>query len=194
METQTLDDMKSCLKSPSYARSGDMYSHVGTVPRSESFRKSFRALKERKKSEQEEQEGTSVLKAGEHVRDSPLLSALSSLSLTTMEPLPVSDRLLPTTPTPTRAAPLTSAPDSPLRDQSHVKLSSHEASRKKPKRELLNTSKAAPKQDVYVPMDPIFGAGHGHADHQTERQRGAACAQEADNTAGSSQEVRSGDR
>ncbi|KAG7219213.1 hypothetical protein INR49_019273 [Caranx melampygus] len=121
---QSVDDMESCLHSPGYARSTDMYTHVGTVPRSERQKKSCKGLKEKKKKKKEEEEeeeregesgGQSQRKAGEHVRDSPLLSALSSLSLSSPDrPLPVSaaGRPLPTTPSPTRTSPLTSAPES----------------------------------------------------------------------------------
>ncbi|KAM6930860.1 SH2 domain containing 3Cb [Xenentodon cancila] len=200
VENQTVDDMESCFHSPSYARSSDMFTHISTMPRSER-RKTFRGLKERTKSEKEEQEGMSAgqskLKAGECVRDSPLLSALSSLSLTGMElHPPVSDRLLASTQTPIRATPLTSAPDSCLTDLSHDPVTSHMASGSNSDREPVNMyrCKTVPKQDVYVPMDPISGPAHSHVDPHTERQRGLTCAQETSKTASSSQEVGSVDR
>uniref|UniRef100_A0A3B4UJ71 SH2 domain containing 3Cb n=1 Tax=Seriola dumerili TaxID=41447 RepID=A0A3B4UJ71_SERDU len=52
---QSVDDMESCLHSPSYARSTDMYTHVGTVPRSERQKKSCKGVG-RSAPEQEEEE------------------------------------------------------------------------------------------------------------------------------------------
>ncbi|XP_028271094.1 SH2 domain-containing protein 3C-like [Parambassis ranga] len=159
-------DMEPCLRSPGYARSSDMYTHVGTVPRSERQKKSCRGLKEKKKKEEEETTG-GLSKTGDHVRDSPLLSALSSLSLSSMEPPQSAPaRLLPTTPTPSRASPLTSASDGGL-------SSCHEASRSQ------HASNTASPQDVYVPMDPITEAARSPVGPRSERPRGVTCAQEA---------------
>lgn len=160
---QPLDDMELCLRSPGYARSSDMYTHVGTVPRGERQTKSCRGLQERKKKKEEEEEAATggLSKTRDHVRDSPLLSALSSLSLSSMEPpQPASARLLPpTAPTPGRASPLTSASDG-----------SHEASRSQ------HASNTTSPQDVYVPMDPIVEAARSHVVPQSERPRGVTCA------------------
>lgn len=198
--------MESCLRSPSYARSTEMYTHVGTVPRSQKQKKSCKGLKEKKKKEEEEKGvggGPSQWKAGEHVRDSPLLSALSSLSLTSLDqPLPVSAtaRPLPATPTPSRASPLTSAPGSRFNDP----IKSQEAFSKTmddldtPVTERSNMATSGPKvvssQDVYVPMDPITEAGHSHVDDQTERQRGVTSKQETTKTVDGWQEVGSVNR
>ncbi|XP_069025503.1 SH2 domain containing 3Cb isoform X1 [Embiotoca jacksoni] len=196
---QSADDMEPCLRRPGYARSSDMYTHVGTVPRSEGPKKSFRGQsKKRKKKEEEEEEegmsrGQSKWKLGEHVQDSPLLVALSSLSLSSMERLqPVSSRPLPATPAPSRASPLTSAPESHFNDPSEV--TDREALRSRcDLRAASETSvtathepKAGSTQDVYVPMDPIVETARNHVDPQTERQRQEAA------TVNRSQEVKKG--
>ncbi|XP_034451244.1 LOW QUALITY PROTEIN: SH2 domain containing 3Cb [Hippoglossus hippoglossus] len=184
---KTVDDMESCLHNPSYARSSDMYTHVGTVPRSER-KKSFRGLKEKKKRREEEEEdggvsgGQGQCKAGEHVPDSLLLSALSSLTLTSPDrPLPVSaaSRPLPATPTPSRASPLTSGPDGFSRPPGELDKSQDAPSRSKdaletsrpvkyPPNMATNGPKVVPAQDVYVPMDPITEAAR---DDQREKQQ-----------------------
>ncbi|KAL7392044.1 hypothetical protein ABVT39_018756 [Epinephelus coioides] len=200
---QAVDDMEDCLHSPSYARSSEMYTHVGTVPRSQKS-KSCKGLKEKKKKKEEEEErvsgGQSQWKAGEHVRDSPLLSALSSLSVTSLE-RPVSARPLPATPTLSRASPLTSAPESCFRDppadpirsqgsflQSRDALESGRAM--EPSNMATNGPKVAPLQDVYVPMDPIAEAARSHVGEQTERQRGVTSTQETTRTVNGLQEVK----
>ncbi|CAG5919364.1 unnamed protein product [Menidia menidia] len=162
---QSLDDMEPRLHSPGYARSEDMYTHVGTVPRGEGRRKSRRGAKGQKAEEAGPRGGPGRPKAGEHVPDSPLLSALSSLSLTSMEP--VSTRPLPSTPTPVRASPLTSAPGGDVGNAPDDPAARCQAPQRATKPHRRNT--AASKQDVYVPMDPV-------SDPQTERQRGLACA------------------
>ncbi|XP_023199123.1 SH2 domain-containing protein 3C isoform X1 [Xiphophorus maculatus] len=138
-ETQSLEDMQSGLRSPGYARSSDMYTHVGTVPRGEKQKKSLRGRKAA-----ESPEGGS-LNPGENVRDSPLLGALSSLSLTNLE------QVRPAAPC--RVSPLTPAPagcpsDDPVtqREAQHFNMAS--------------------KQDVYVPMDPISERARSHGDPQ----------------------------
>lgn len=142
-ETQSLEDMQSGLRSPGYARSSDMYTHVGTVPRGEKQKKSLRGRKAA-----ESPEGGS-LNPGEHVRDSPLLGALSSLSLTNLE------QVRPAAPC--RVSPLTPAPagcpsDDPVtqREAQHFNMAS--------------------KQDVYVPMDPISERARSHGDPQETTQ------------------------
>ncbi|XP_049435534.1 SH2 domain containing 3Cb isoform X1 [Epinephelus fuscoguttatus] len=199
---QVVDDMGDCLRSPSYACSSEMYTHVGTVPRSQKS-KSCKGLKEKKKKEEEEERvsgGQSQWKAGEHVRDSPLLSALSSLSVTSLD-RPVSARPLPATPTLSRASPLTSAPESCFRDppadpirsqgsflQSRDALESGRAM--EPSNMTANGPKVAPSQDVYVPMDPIAEAARSHVGEQTERQRGVTSTQETTRTVNGLQEVK----
>ncbi|GLD61404.1 SH2 domain-containing protein 3C-like isoform X1 [Lates japonicus] len=200
---QSVDDMECCPQSPSYARSSDMYTHVGTIPRSER-QKSCKGLKEKKKKEEKEEEGVSrgqsQWKAGEHVRDSPLLSALSSLSLTSLDqPLP---RPLPSTPTPSRASPLTSAPQRCLRDPSGDLIKNQEALSGSQDaletaslvKSLSNMATNGPKvvsaQDLYVPMDPITEATRNHVDDQKERQwRITQTAQETKNHVNVMQEV-----
>lgn len=181
---QSVDDMEPCLHSPSYAHSSEMYTHVGTVPRSQKQKKSCKGLKEKKKKKEEEvvgedgvSGGKSQWKAGEHVQHSPLLSALSSLSLTSLDrPLPVSAlaRPLPATPVPSWASPLTSAPDpsmETLKSREALSRSKDALETDKSVREPLNMATNGPKvaspQDLYVPMDPIAEAAHSH---QTERQ------------------------
>ncbi|XP_029295383.1 SH2 domain-containing protein 3C-like isoform X2 [Cottoperca gobio] len=193
---QSVDDMEDCLRSPCYARSSEMYTHVGTVPRSQKQKNSYRGLKEKNKKEEEGVSGgQSQWKAGEHVRDSPLLSALSSLSLTSL------DRPLPATPTPSWASPLTSAPEScfndplvgPIKSQgslsrSRYALETGQAVRE-PSNMATNGPKAALAQDVYVPMDPIAEATRSHVCDQTERQRGVTSTQETTKTVNSFQGV-----
>ncbi|XP_060927648.1 SH2 domain containing 3Cb [Limanda limanda] len=184
---QSVDDMEACLHSPGYARSSDMYTHVGTVPRSDRQKKSFKGLKEKMKRRKEEEEdggvsgGQGQCKAGEHVPDSLLLSALSSLTLTGLDrpvpvPVPAATRPLPATPTPSRASPLTSGPEGFSRppgelDKSRDKIKDAlETSRpvKYPSNMATTGPKVSPAQDVYVPMDPITEAAR---DPQREKQQ-----------------------
>ncbi|TDH13213.1 hypothetical protein EPR50_G00055270 [Perca flavescens] len=209
---QSVDDMEACLRSPSYARFSEMYTHVGTVPRSQTQKKSCRGQKEKKKKEEEGlvSGGQSQWKAGEHVRDSPLLGALSGLSTTSLDrPLPVSAPAwpLPATPTPSRASPLTSAPENcfnnpsvdPVRSPGSLSKSRDalESGRavKGPSNMATNGPKAALPQDVYVPMDPIAEAARSHVGVHTERQRGATSrpTQETTKSETGSQEVNRGD-
>ncbi|XP_068594966.1 SH2 domain containing 3Cb [Brachionichthys hirsutus] len=178
---RSVDDMEPCLYSPGYASSKEMYTHVGTVPRSLRQKKSCKGLNEKKMHREEEDvvNGKNQ-KAGEQVRPSPLLGALSSHSLTSLnQPLPSSSqsRPLPATPVPSWASPLTSAPESCFHDPSADLIMSQEPPswRKKavetavPVRKSSNMatrdSKVAPLQDVYVPMDPI---AHNNVDDQTK--------------------------
>ncbi|KAM4578296.1 SH2 domain containing 3Cb isoform 2-T2 [Fundulus diaphanus] len=167
-ETKSVDDMESGLRSPSYARSSDMYTHVGTVPRNEKQKKSFKGLKAA-----ESTEGLS-LKAGEHVRDSPLLGALSSLSLTSAEqPQPVLAQ--PLTAAPSRTSPLTSAPAGCFGDLSDARVAQRDTTTGKPAREHLHM---VSKQDVYVPMDPISERARSHIEPQAEKQETTEAPQE----------------
>ncbi|XP_034727063.1 SH2 domain containing 3Cb isoform X1 [Etheostoma cragini] len=204
----SVDDMEACLRSPSYACSSEMYTHVGTVPRSQKQKKSGRGLKEKKKKEEEGlvSGGKSQWKAGEHVRDSPLLSALSSLSLTSLDrPLPVSAPAwpLPAIPTPSQASPLTSAPEScytdpladPVKSQGSLSQSRDALETgfvREPYNMATNGTKAALPQDVYVPMDPIAEAARSHVGDHTARQQGAASrpTQETTKSVTGSQEVK----
>lgn len=175
---QSVDDMEPCLHSPSYAHSSEMYTHVGTVPRSQKKKMSCKGLKEKKKKKEEEEEGASGRKsqweAGEHVQPSPLLSALSSLNLSSLDrPLPVSapDRPLPATPVPKWASPLTSASDpsgDPLKSQEASSHSKYAIETEKSVREPLNMATNGPKvassQDLYVHMDPIAEAARSHTE------------------------------
>lgn len=207
MGNHSVDDMESCLHSPTYARSCEMYTHVGTVPRNDKQKKSFKGLKEKKtktEEEEEEEKGMSErqgnLKAGEHVRDSPLLGALTSLSVNNMEkPQPASAlaRSLPVTPTSSRTSPLTSESDSC--DPAVEPLTSSEALKRKNDLETarepsVKSHKATSNQDLYVPMDPIAETAHSHLDPQTERLRGVTRTQETTTTVKSSQEVEYADK
>ncbi|XP_054467014.1 SH2 domain containing 3Cb [Anoplopoma fimbria] len=181
---QSVDDMEECLRSPGYACSSQMYTHVGTVPRSLSQKKSSRGLKEQKKKkkeeeeeEEEEEEGQSLWEAGEHVRDSPMLSALSSLSSPSLDQTrpgsgSKSARPLPATPTPSRASPLTSAHGSYFNDPSADPFKSQSVSRIWDASEPLNMTTTGPKrgssQDVYVPMDPIDKAARSQTQETTK--------------------------
>lgn len=198
---QSVDDMESCPLNSNYACSTEMYTHVGTVPRNQKKKKSCKGLNEKKKKEEEE-EGGSQSKTGEHVRDSPLLCALSSLSLTSLDHhLPVSPlaRPLPATPVARRASPLTSASENssndptadPIKRQEALSQSQDALVTDEPKKEPSNMATNGPKtalsQDVYVRMDPITEAAHSHVDNQTERQQVVTSKQETTKTANSSE-------
>ncbi|XP_075935001.1 SH2 domain containing 3Cb [Anarhichas minor] len=178
---QSVDDLDACLRSPGYACSSQMYTHVGTVPRSLSQKKSCRGLKEKKKKKEEEEE-QSQWKEGEHVRDSPLLSVLSSLSVTSLDRTllgPATARPLPTTPTPSRASPLTSAHESHFNDPSADPFKSQSVSRsrdaleREPSDMATNGPKGASSQDVYVPMDPIAEAARSQTQKTTKTVSGS---------------------
>ncbi|TMS03240.1 SH2 domain-containing protein 3C [Larimichthys crocea] len=186
---QSVDDMGSGPLNSSYACSTEMYTHVGTVPRNHKKKKSCKGLKEKKKKkeeeEEEEKEKEGGSQTGEHVRDSPLLGALSSLSLPSLDhPLPVSPlaRPLPATPAARRASPLTSASENCSNDPSADPVKRQEAlsQRKdalvtdKPEKEPSNMAtngQTALLQNVYVRMDPVTEAAPSHVDNQTKRQR-----------------------
>lgn len=142
-----MDDMQSGLRCPGYARSSDMYTHVGTVPRGEKQKKSLKAA--------------GSLNPGEHVRDSPLLGALSSLSLTD----PERERPLPAAPC--RVSPLTPAPAGCPSDEPVTQ------------REAQQFNMAS-KQDVYVPMDPISERARSHGDPTAWRQETTQAPQEVE--------------
>ncbi|XP_037114880.1 SH2 domain containing 3Cb isoform X1 [Syngnathus acus] len=69
------DDTEAGPHLRGYARSGAMYTHVGTVPRRD---------RQPSKMNTDWEEGEARTATAEHVRDSPLLGALSSLSLHTV--------------------------------------------------------------------------------------------------------------
>uniref|UniRef100_UPI003AACAA48 SH2 domain-containing protein 3C-like n=1 Tax=Centroberyx gerrardi TaxID=166262 RepID=UPI003AACAA48 len=202
---QSVDDMESCLRSPGYARSSDMYTHVGTVPRSDR-RKSCKDSKKKKKKKEggggqaEAGGGQSQQRAGEQVRDSPLLSALSGLSLTAL------DRPLPAVPMPTRPPPPSHSPasdrgSSEPRTPSGESLSCEDAVEKPSNMAAAaapgppslvnrpNAVSAGPAQDLYVPMDPIAEATRGHVEQRTGKRRGVIRTQETANPPEGSQEV-----
>ncbi|KAM6944416.1 SH2 domain containing 3Cb [Lycodopsis pacificus] len=185
-QEQSVDDMDACLRSPGYACSSQMYTHVGTVPRSLSQKKSCRGLKEKKKKKKEEEEEVeeeqSQWKEGEHVRDSPLLSVLSSLSVTSLDRTllgPATARPLPTTPTPSRASPLTSAHESRFNDppvdpfKSRSVSRSRDALEREPSNMATNGPKGASSQDVYMPMDPIAEAARIQTQKTTKTVSGS---------------------
>lgn len=166
-----MDDMEPRLHTPGYACSSQMYTHVGTVPRSQ--KKSCTGLKEKnknKKKKEDEEEGEEQREAGEHVRDSPLLSALSGLSETSLDrtlPGPAPARPLPSIPSLVRASPLTSAHESRFNGRLADPLKSRSGSREALERETsdmtTNGITAASPQDVYVPMDPIAEAARSQS-------------------------------
>ncbi|KAF7662573.1 hypothetical protein LDENG_00232870, partial [Lucifuga dentata] len=216
---QSVDDMESCLHSPSYTRSSDMYTHVGTIPRSEKQKKSWKGLKEKqkKKKNEEEEEGASGGQiqcwVGEHVTESPLLSALSSLSMTSLDhPVPSSGkaRPLPATPMLTHSSPLTSTPTSrftDLNDSSRKSTKNQEAllrcedtletGRTVEESNMADTPQingstgvlTCVSQDLYVPMDPIAEVACSHVEEQRETQQGDMRTQETTKPANNSQEV-----
>ncbi|KAM9465196.1 SH2 domain-containing protein 3C-like isoform 2-T2 [Salvelinus alpinus] len=101
----SVDDMDTCLLSPGYARSSDMYTHVGTVPRKER-EKSSKGSKKKRSSKGQISGGQSQCQAGDYVRDSPLLSVLSSTHLSALEkPLPggLTGKTLPVVQAPTHS-------------------------------------------------------------------------------------------
>lgn len=122
--SHSADDVESCLRPPGYARSSDMYTHVGTVPRWQ---------RQKKKSVRG---GGRQREAGERVRDSPLLSALSSLSGSRTP-----------RPEPPRGPPGRPLPEDPV--------TRHRAAGSQRAAHSLNMARPAAVQDVYVPMDPI---------------------------------------
>lgn len=190
VENQPVDDMEPCPHNGSYICSSHMYTHVGTVPRSEKQKKTFRGLKEKKKKGEEEEGasgGKGQWKEEDHVRESPLLSALASLSQSSL------DRPLPTTPTPSSDSPLTSAPESCFSDPIRSK-DDPDRSVRSPSNMATNDPKAVSVQDVYVPMDRIVEAAHSHMNDQTERLHDHTGSQETTRTVNCSQEVATVDR
>ncbi|KAK2838111.1 hypothetical protein Q5P01_015323 [Channa striata] len=165
-EEPSLDDAKVGVTSPGYACTSHMYTHVGTVPRSERHKLGLRGQKEKTKTGGQGEGGSggqSQWQAEEHVRDSPLLSALSSLSLTGLDqPVLMSAlaRPLPATPLLGRASPLTSTPRSCDGDPSGGPADTKDALEPLGRAgELSNMAHISPKvvssQDVYVPMSRI---------------------------------------
>lgn len=190
-----MDDIEPCLHSSSYAHSSEMYTHVGTIPRRETQKKSCRGTKE-KKSEEERGEAKearmkSQWKAEEHVQHSPLLLALSNHSLTSLDqPLspPAASRLLPCTPAPGRASPLTSPPHPTEVLWKSKDVAEADGCVRKPSNMAVSGAKAASPQDLYVPMDPICERAHTQMSAQTKSHRGVAVKQETTKPANDSQE------
>lgn len=141
----------------------------------------------------------SQLKAEEHVQHSPLLHALSSLSLTSLDqPLSVSaaSRPLPCTPAPGGSSPLTPPPD-PWRKASdpgeapsrnYVDVPGADRCMRNPSNMAASEATAASPQDLYVPMDPIHESAHTQAGEK-KTQRSMAAGQEATKPTNDSQEV-----
>ncbi|XP_054628199.1 SH2 domain containing 3Cb isoform X2 [Dunckerocampus dactyliophorus] len=162
---RSADDIQSGPQQGGYVRSSDMYTHVGTVPRGERHQWNCRGMKQTstKTTGDEEERGGGWRRAGagEHVRDSPLLSALSSLSLNSADrPASASaaTRPLPATPRLSRPSPLTS--DSSSSDPWWVAARSQDAEGAPATAPSIVPK--SPAQDVYVPMDPISDAAHRH--------------------------------
>lgn len=174
-EAKSVDDMESCSSSGSYVSSSHMYTHVGTVPRSETQRKTFRGQKEKKKKKGEQGDqgegasgGRGQWKGEDHVRDSPLLSALASLSQSS-----------PDRPLPSRGPPPTSSLSPALREP----ISSEHGTASSVGRPPHMAADVVSAQDVYVPMDRIVAAAHGHVTEQTERSRDRTGTPETSRTA-----------
>uniref|UniRef100_A0A3Q0RIX7 SH2 domain containing 3Cb n=1 Tax=Amphilophus citrinellus TaxID=61819 RepID=A0A3Q0RIX7_AMPCI len=123
---QSVDDMESCRHSPGYARSCEMYTHVGTVPRKEKQKKSFKGLKEKKTKAEEKEEG----------EERP-------------QPAPASALPLPATLPPSRTSPLTSASDSCISDPAVEPLTSSEELKSKNDLETARKPSAS-NQDLGV--------------------------------------------
>lgn len=140
--------------------------------------KALEHTKTRKKEEEEEEEDRSRRRAGEHVRDSPLLSALSSLSLTRLDQTRPPPTNTTTITPPGPASPLTSAHGSRFDDPPADPLKrSGGALEREPVNMATSGPRAASSQDLYVPMDPIAEA----ARRQTQKtMTGASGRQEAE--------------
>ncbi|KAL0979605.1 hypothetical protein UPYG_G00187200 [Umbra pygmaea] len=84
----SLDETGNFVHSPGYARSSDMYTHVGTVPRKEK-QKSCKASKKLFCTKKEISRGPSQCQDQDYVRDSPLLGVLTGAHQAALEkPLP----------------------------------------------------------------------------------------------------------
>ncbi|XP_061672247.1 SH2 domain containing 3Cb isoform X2 [Syngnathoides biaculeatus] len=133
------DDNQAAPQSWGYACSGAMYTHVGTVPRKD------RQQRRMNKEEEEEWEGA---RAPDHVQDSPLLTALSSLSLNTLERL-------------------SCAPASP--DGCHGAPVQQDVYKSVPA--ALDVYKGTPApQDLYVHMDAVSQAVRTHEITKTSQE------------------------
>ncbi|XP_035246913.1 SH2 domain-containing protein 3C isoform X1 [Anguilla anguilla] len=104
VEEKSADDMDLCPHTASYARSSDMYTHMGTMPRP-SLKKKEKSIRGSKKAKgkTELSRTQSQKQTGDYVCDSPLLMALSTQRMQTLEgppqPHPMPDRPLPCVPT-----------------------------------------------------------------------------------------------
>lgn len=145
---QWLDDLGPRLHNPGYAQSGEMYTHVGTVPRSQRQKRSCKGMKEKKKKKEEKEEEEERGREEEHVQPSLLLAAMSTLSLNSV------GRPLPATPPPSWASPLTpTTPDPPAEALNKRRDTSEAVSPSQ--REEARSPQTPTSQDLYVPMDPI---------------------------------------
>lgn len=154
--SQWVDDLEPRPHRTSYAQSGEMYTHVGTVPRSQRQKKSFKGMKEKKKKKEEAGEEGKREGEGEREEDrvqpSPLLAALSSLSLNS------AGRPLPATPLPSWASPLTPLTSDPSAETLSKGRDASEAvsqSQREVWEEKARSPQTSSAQDLYVPMDPI---------------------------------------
>lgn len=123
-----MDDMDLCPHSPGYARSSDMYTHMGTMPRPslKKKEKSFKGSKKAKgKTELSRKE--SQRQAADYVRESPLLMALNTQGMQNYESPPrpptTPDGPLPSEPTEMPSAGLDLETDSPAEKQVALKQS-----------------------------------------------------------------------
>ncbi|MBN3299553.1 SH2D3 protein, partial [Amia calva] len=95
---KSIDDMDACPRSSTYARSSDMYSHMGTMPR-----KSIKGDKQSRSSKKGKGKGElsrrqSQRQPADFVPESPLMNALSSGGVTNLDKL--SDKTLSERPQP----------------------------------------------------------------------------------------------
>lgn len=181
--SQWVDDLEPRLHGPGYAQSGEMYTHVGTVPRSQRQKKSCKGMKEnKKKEEKEEEEGErkNGEKEGERVQPSLLLAAMSSLSLAS------AGRPLPATPLPSWASPLTPPTLDPQAETPSKCRDASEAvsqSQREVREEKARSPQTPSTQDLYVPMDPISEVafrGQRCVSTKLGTSRGAPCLQGAE--------------
>lgn len=98
----TVDDEDMRPRSPSYARSSEMYTHMGTMPRSQKKKdKSIKAKSQEQKSLKTKSKakstalGRSQSMRSDYVNESPLLSALNSNTLLSVQENNVGDKLTP---------------------------------------------------------------------------------------------------
>ncbi|KAI1904787.1 hypothetical protein AGOR_G00009280 [Albula goreensis] len=150
---KSADDMDLCPHSPGYARSSDMYTHMGTMPRP-SLKKKEKSLKGSKKGKgkSELSRRQSQRQAADYVCESPLLMALSTQTIQNLEAAPKPQNLEATPrPQSLEAAPLPQNTEAAPEPQNMVA-----DPRPLPSPEIPLTSQPSqePSNDIYVKMNP----------------------------------------